>query len=55
MKRKKYFKSKKEALNALNQYNEKGFYGLHVYKMPKGTRKAGWYAVCTEIDFFNTY
>lgn len=55
MKRKKYFKSKKEAVSYLNQYDGILFYGFRVFKMPKGTRKAGWYAVCSEIEFLNTY
>lgn len=28
---------------------------IRIFKMPKGTRKHGWYAVCSEIEYLNTY
>lgn len=51
----KYFKSKAEANRAKLDRDPQGYKGLHVFKMPKGTRKAGWFAVCTELDYLNTY
>lgn len=55
MKRKKYFKTKKEAIEALNLYDPHRFYGLNIFKMPKGSKKVGWYALCTHIEYLNTY
>ena len=52
---KKYFATKKEAMKAMKERDPYGLYGLRVFKMPKGTRKAGWYAVCDDIEFLNTY
>lgn len=52
---KKYFKSRTEANCAKKARDPKGFYGLHVWKMQKGTRHHGEYAVCTEIEYLNTY
>ena len=52
----KYYKTKNAAIKACNERNEKEcvfYYG--VYKMPKGSRKAGWYAVCTYLEWLNTY
>ena len=54
MRRKKYFQYKCEAVEALKQYDPRGWYGLHIFKMPKGSRKAGWYVVCSEIEYLNT-
>lgn len=53
---KKYFTSRNEA----NKERERRlklnpFSNIHVYKMPKGSRRAGYYAVCTELDYLNTY
>lgn len=48
----KYFDTKAEALKACK---ERANEGVHVFKMPKGTRKAGKFAVCTELEFLNTY
>ena len=28
---------------------------IRIFKMPKGTRKHGWYAVCSELEYLNTY
>lgn len=52
---KKYYKTKNEANKARVISDPHGVKGLHVFKMPRGTRKAGWFAVCTEIDYLNTY
>jgi hypothetical protein len=48
----KYYDTKKEANTARKERND---IMLHVWKMPKGTRHAGKYAVCSEIEFLNTY
>ncbi len=54
---KKYFKSKRKAQQVCDQRNkERGSVGwLKVFKMPKGTRHHGEYAVCSEMEFLNTY
>lgn len=52
----KYFKSKTEARKALTERKSKDcFCDDEIFKMPKGTRRAGQYAVCTHLDFLNTY
>lgn len=53
--RRKYFDSKKEANKARCSRAKLGELNLHVFKMPKGTRKAGKFILCTEIEFLNTY
>lgn len=52
---KKYFSSKAQAVTARKLRDPNGFYGVRVFKMPKGTRCAGMFAVCTELEFLNTY
>ena len=52
---KKYFATKKEAVKAMKERDPFGYMMLQVFKMPKGTRKAGWYAVCDYTDYLNTY
>ena len=53
---KKYFKSLKEARKALKERNKGHADGwLGIYKMPKGTRRHGEYAVCSYMEFINTY
>lgn len=52
---KKYFNTRNEAKQAMAQRDPKGFYGLNVYKMKRGTRHAGMYAVCTWTEYLNTY
>lgn len=49
--KKKYYATKKEALKVREALNDPM---MHVFKMPKGTRHAGKYAVCDEIEFLNT-
>ena len=49
---KKYFNSKKEAHKALEERQNSS---LQVFKMPKGSRHAGKYAVCSYIEYLNTY
>ena len=53
---KKYFKTRKEAIKACEERNKSNGCGWYkVFKMSKGTRKAGWYAVCSEMEWLNTY
>jgi hypothetical protein len=55
---KKYYKTKNEANKARAQLIANDPYrygGYHVWRMKKGSRKAGWFAVCTEIEYLNTY
>lgn len=52
---KKYFKSKREALKVCSERNKgKGIEWWKVFKMSKGTRHHGEYAVCSEMEFLNT-
>jgi hypothetical protein len=53
--KKKYSSTKQSARKAKNERIEKGEPGLQVFKMPKGTRYTGKFAVCTEIEYLNTY
>lgn len=56
MRMKKYFKTRREALRVCDERNKgRGFLCYHVFKMPKGTKRHGEFAVCTEIEFLNTY
>lgn len=51
---KKYFTSKKEA----NKAREERLVTnplLHVFRMPRGSRNAGKFAVMTEIEYLNAY
>jgi hypothetical protein len=50
--KKKYYDTKREALKVCESLNDPT---VHVFKMPKGTRHAGKYAVCDEMEFLNTY
>jgi len=53
---KKYFKNKKEAIEVRDKRNAgKGIEWYKVFKMPKGTRHHGEYAVCSEMEWLNTY
>lgn len=49
---KKYFKTKKEAIVAYEK-RRAADYGAHIFKMPKGTRKHGWYVICTHLEFIS--
>ena len=51
---KKYFKTKKEANTEKAKRIQAGN-NVSVFKMPKGTRHAGEFAVCSLIEFLNTY
>ena len=53
MARKKYYKTKADAKKALAL--AKGSDQLQIFKMPKGSRKAGWFAVCDYMTYLNTY
>lgn len=55
MRPKKYYTSKKEAIKACEERNKPYGNGLEVFKMPKGTRHHGEYAVCTRLEYINTY
>lgn len=50
----KYYKTKAEAVKAAESINRTALQ-VQVYKMPKGTRKAGYYAVCSALEYLNTY
>lgn len=53
---KKYFKSKEEAMKVCAQRNHgKTIEWYKVFRMPKGTRHHGEYAVCSEMEYLNTY
>ena len=52
---KKYFTTKARAVSARKQRDPFGSNGIRVYKMPKGSRHAGMFAVCTELEYLNTY
>ena len=52
---KKYFETRREAVKAMKERDPQGYMMLQVFKMPKGTRKAGWYKVCDYTDYLNTY
>lgn len=49
---KKYFTSKKEANKAREERQK---LNPHVFKMPRGSRHAGQFAVMTEMEYLNTY
>lgn len=52
----KYFKSKAEAIKVRDERNEREMTSRYkVFKMSKGTRHHGEYAVCTELEWLNTY
>lgn len=51
---KKYFTSKKEANKAREERHKTNPY-VHVFRMPRGSRHAGKFAVMTEIEYLNAY
>ena len=54
--RRKYFKNKKEAIQTCKERNtEERTSRYKVFKMSKGTRHHGEFAVCTELEWLNTY
>ena len=54
MRERKYFKSRKEALKACEERNKTHGKRIEVFKMPKGSRHSGQYAVCTFIEYLNS-
>ena len=52
--RRKYFTSKREAIKACEERNKPYVKGIEVYKMLKGSRHSGQYAVCTYIEYLNS-
>lgn len=53
---KKYFKTRKEALQVCAQRNERSNCNyFKVFKMPKGTRHHDEFAVCSYMEYLNTY
>lgn len=52
---KKYYPTLKEARKERDARNKVHGEMYHVYRMPKGTRHHGQYAVCSEIEYLNTY
>lgn len=54
--KRKYFKSKAEANKFRDLYNEQENTTLYnVYRMPRGSRHPGMYAVCSFLEYVNTY
>lgn len=51
---KKYFKTRQEA-NKVCKERQQTNPAIKVWKMPKGTRHHGEFAVCDEMTFLNTY
>lgn len=52
----KYFSSKAAACKALSERKRNNLQCCdEIFKMPKGTRHAGQYAVCTHLEYLNTY
>jgi hypothetical protein len=51
---KKYFKTRQEA-NKVCKERQQTDPAIKVWKMPKGTRHHGEFAVCDEMTFLNTY
>ena len=51
---KKYFKKLSDARKALAE-RKKARTDIDIYKMSKGTRHSGEYAVCSYMEWLNTY
>lgn len=52
--RRKYFKTKAQANKACDEIDPTRV-RVQVYKMPKGSRHAGEFAVCSFLEYLNTY
>ena len=52
--RRKYFKSRTEAIKACEEQNKPYGKGIEVHKMPKCSRHSGQYAVCDYIEYLNS-
>lgn len=49
-----YYKTKKEAIAAKKErLAARSWDDVHIFKMPKGSRKVGWFAVCSELEYLN--
>ena len=55
MTRRKYFDKLSDAKRALEERKREGRVDVGVYKMHRGTRHAGKYAVCSYMEYLNTY
>ena len=53
--RKKYYDTEVQANKVRKEIDPDGCLGIHVWKMPKGSRHAGKFAVCSELEYLNTY
>jgi len=52
---KKYFKDLAEARKVCEERSRRDHYQYGVYRMPKGSRRHGEYAVCSYLEYLNTY
>lgn len=52
--RRKYYDTRREANAACDKVDPNRIV-IKVFRMPKGTRKAGKFAVCSYIEWLNTY
>ena len=50
----KYHKTRHEAIKALDEMRKKKT-DVGIYRMPPGTRHHGEYAVCSYMEYLNTY
>ena len=55
MARRKYYDKLSDAKRALATLKQHGRVDVGVYKMHSGTRHAGMYAVCSYMEYLNTY
>jgi len=53
--KRKYFKTLAAARKACEERRKGGDSLCGVYRMPKGSRHAGEYAVCDYLEYLNTY
>ena len=54
MRQRKYFKVLGEARKALKERSQTKR-DIDIYKMPKGCRHSGEYAVCSYMEYLNSY
>ena len=52
--KRKYYKTLKEARKALEE-RKTSESGIGIFRMSKGTRHHGEFAVCSEFEWLNTY
>lgn len=50
----KYYKTRHEAIKALDAIRHTKV-DIGIYRMPTGTRHHGEYAVCSYMEYLNTY